>query len=1024
MVASTAIVPKEHIESLVSQLLYILSSSNTLSASTPSVPYSGGLSILNSNPTKLPGPELLHQLIAFGKYDNSMALDFLHADGKERVSYSYKQLDCLSTQFAVTLLEHLPSGGGGSTVPVLLPPSPELYVAMIGILKAGAAFVPLNLDAPMERIRFITADVGAAAIVTQSAFSDAFTWEGCPPVVFTDGGHAVSERRELELPTDIKPSALAYIMYTSGTTGTPKGVTISHSAATQSLLAHDRHIPALRRFLQFAAPTFDVFVFEMFFPLFRGGTLVGCDRGRLLANLPAAINELNIDVAELTPTVVGELIVGRGVVPGLKVLLTIGEMLTRHVVDQFGDGVLQGMYGPTEAAIHCTLATGFKKSWKVGDIGVPLDTVSAFILSTETNPDSEDVRVLPLGWVGELAVGGYQLADGYLNQPELTREAFIESKLHGRLYRTGDRARVLPDGRIECLGRVTAGQVKLRGQRIELGEVEQVVMRVPGVKVAIASVLESKLVVYVGGGLEKSSVYATCKRWLPKFMVPGDIVVFDELPRLPSGKVDRERLNKEYLGRTRVLSGDPATEKLGDMDQVVVETVGMLLGVRPSKQGSLVAQGLDSIQAIRLVTALRSEGFRIEVADVLNADCVEGIATAMSPIEIEGPNYRAAETVTARFKAVREAEELGTQLRHNHEIEDIIPCTSVQEAMLAETAKDSKAYCNWILLELPVKFCVSEIETAFRRVIDSNEILRTGFTTLNGGFAQVIWKHSRPGQFSEGSKIQREWEISCLEQLLEPQFEISLVKGEDRSQLIVQLHHAVYDGWCWEQILSDFSTSLGRSPLPVRPQFRQVVGYELSRSKDSESSRRSWVKALEGVSVSRLPSFHSHTDVRSGVFTEALSLRDSRERYETAARRMGVSPQVIIQTAWAYLLSFYTGSSDVVFGTVASGRTIAVDGIEDILGPTIHTLPVRVQLGQGKILREVVSDIHASNRLLLEHSRLSLREIRKACGIEGVLFDSLLIWQQTLRRGEERGLVRQVESRDHLEVRTRFGSFL
>ncbi|KAI9881684.1 MAG: non-ribosomal peptide synthetase nps2, partial [Watsoniomyces obsoletus] len=287
-------------------------------------------------------------------------------------------------------------------------------------------------------------------------------------------------------------------MYTSGSTGLPKGVKMSHLSVTQSLLAHDRHIPVFKRFLQFAAPTFDVAIFEVFFPFLRGATLIGCTRERMLADLPGVIVALDADAAELTPTVAGTLLRTRDAAPCLMILLTIGEMLIKSVIEEFGcsemrEGILFAMYGPTEAAIHCTIASRLPTSSSVRNIGKPLSTVTTFILRESTSTNAPEIALR--GEPGELAVAG-QLADGYLNRPDQNRAAFIDLPGYGQIYRTGDRAICIPDGSLEIIGRMSTGQVKLRGQRVELGEVEEVASRTSGLTMAVAVIVNDALVLF------------------------------------------------------------------------------------------------------------------------------------------------------------------------------------------------------------------------------------------------------------------------------------------------------------------------------------------------------------------------------------------------------------------------------------------------------------------------------------------------------------------------------------------------
>ena len=430
------------------------------------------LSILNPHPKKIPGPNLLHHLLANHVHNSSVAVEFLSSNGTtECLTFNqlHRRTNALARVLQSTWSNVSQSNSSYLVAPLYIPQSPDLYTAEIAILKAGAAFCPISLDTPEERLRFILQDVDAKVLLTTAHLRTSLPeLEGVSVIAVDDTIPGIDDG---DLVLNLCPSQPAYIMYTSGSTGQPKGVVLSHSAATQALLAHDRHIPQFSRFLQFASPTFDVSVFEIFFPLFRGCTLICADRRQLLNDLPGFINRLRVDAAELTPSIASSLLQGRKSVPSLKLLLTIGEMLRQDVVEHFagsvdGHGILCGMYGPTEATIHCTMQVAFRKDMPVGNIGVPLDTVSAFIVEAPMADDhaNKSVDILPVGEEGELAVGGCQLADGYLNRAEQTKAAFIRHPQYGMLYRTGDRARVTEDGRLECLGRISGGQVKLRGQ--------------------------------------------------------------------------------------------------------------------------------------------------------------------------------------------------------------------------------------------------------------------------------------------------------------------------------------------------------------------------------------------------------------------------------------------------------------------------------------------------------------------------------------------------------------------------------
>lgn len=322
----------------------------------------GAVSILNYPPVRLPGPSLLHELVHHGNDPNSVAIDGLLGDGT-RQQLSYAELHHAADLLALEILRSVPAPTTSRdfVVPLLIHQGPSLYVAMLAVLKAGGGFCPLQLDAPSERIKFILDDVGADLVLAAPELTERIPSAEAHVKVLPVSYPAPSPTTPLDtssLTTMSRSSdSLAYVMYTSGSTGKPKGVGVSHDAATQSLLAHDPHIPDFHRFLQFASPTFDVSIFEIFFPLFRGRTLVSCDRTTMLDDLPSVIGRMDVDACELTPTVAGSLLRSREAVPTLRLLLTIGEMLTDQVVSEFGgddnrSSILWGMYGPTEAAIH------------------------------------------------------------------------------------------------------------------------------------------------------------------------------------------------------------------------------------------------------------------------------------------------------------------------------------------------------------------------------------------------------------------------------------------------------------------------------------------------------------------------------------------------------------------------------------------------------------------------------------------------------------------------------------------------
>jgi len=643
-------------------------------------------------------------------------------------------------------------------------------------------------------------------------------------------------------------------------------VLLSHLAVTQSLLAHDTEIPQYKRFLQFASPTFDVSQFEIWFTFFRGGTLIACDRSELLDDLVGVMNEMKVDAAELTPTVAGSLLRDRKAVPQLRLLLTIGEMLTQDVIEEFGgsldqQGILYGMYGPTEAAIHCTMQSLFAADSKMGLIGKPLQTVSAFVMAPHI--DGHELEILPAGYVGELVVGGHQLADGYLNREDETRFAFVQHPLHGPLYRTGDKARMLPDGTLECVGRIAAGQVKLRGQRLELGEIEQAAVRAPGCSHAVAIVVENSLVVFCltrNSQCSPEDVTNACKEFLPSYMLPNETVLQTEFPRLPSGKVDKQTLEATY--RASVVDADSPVVQSTD-SSLMLRVCDIVRGIvkHPVTQSSRLARlGIDSIGAIRLAAAFRSQRFELSAVEILKCKTVDALCTFVRT----KPSMQHKEDIPSKFPM--KSDHLRPQsipLEKWHLVQGMMPCTALQTSMLAETMKDSGAYCNWIELEFASEMTIDNISASLHKLVKEQSMLRTGFALDHSPeqmgsvvFEQYIWHDIDPDIIKIGTCPEEYTFRLSNDQLLHP-LHIHIFQQQAATKALIQIHHSLYDGWSLDLLLVDLSHLLRGETPPSRPQFSKVTECYCdwySYSQDRILARDYWEHQLLGFKPVKLPS--------------------------------------------------------------------------------------------------------------------------------------------------------------------------
>ncbi|KXJ88606.1 hypothetical protein Micbo1qcDRAFT_151065 [Microdochium bolleyi] len=996
-----------------------------------------GLSILNPCPITIDGPGLLHDLVDHG---SKLAIDYFPRSGSS-VSLAYIDLhtaaDALAQRISASLrscTEFDVTSSEPFVVPLLIPQSPALYIAQLAILKAGGAFCPLNLDAPRERINFILNDVGAKIVLSSPDLAARLPQEdGKRRILLVESTAPsttlFSDTKEKLGPTQ-SPDSLAYVMYTSGSTGTPKGVGISHRAATQALLAHDRHLPAFKRFLQFAAPTFDVSVFEIFFPFMRGSTLVCCDRGELLANLPDLITRTNVDACELTPSVAGSLLKSRDRAPSLKLLLTIGEMLTDPVIQEFGgddlrDSILWGMYGPTEATIHCTLQPAFQHNQPRRNIGFPLENVSAFIIDADA---SIPFAPLPLGQTGELVVGGNQLAVGYIQRPEQTAAVFIDSP-YGRVYRTGDKAIMTAEGTIECLGRINDTQVKLNGQRMELGEVEQVVLGTPGCHSAVAVIVANTLVAFAAvDQLEgaETKIVERCKSWLPVFMVPTDLRVMSDFPRLPSGKVDRKRMVADYQAEAEE-SHNQNLRYEDDLERKLCQIAEQLTRRDLNPSSRLASSGIDSLVAIEYAAELRRAEIDVSPVDILDSTTFHEVYFAarrrmqrrQTATNRERPSQErsaSANTLPASAHGLDPALLFGA--------EGVSHCTTLQRSMITETLQDSRMYVNELQLGFPIGAEPKDIRKWFLQVCDQNQILRTGFAHCEDWLCQITWAAMPEEQITIVEEFDRSHAGDIEKFLLHPlevQIRGSAGAAHDGPMAKITIHHAIYDGWTADLLVEQLNTLSKEEPISVPPQFQDVVAAsEELKTQDHTASQEYWAEELRASTLAGIPNFRTRPVDQPEIQIMRREFGVSPQQVKETSSRFSLSDQVVFQAALAWLWSAVTGVDDIVLGSVSSGRTIPVNGIESAMGPFMTTLPLRVQFNQFQTVTELFQVIQASNRRSLKHGGLPLSDIKKAAGIppRSRIFDVIFAYQESIlsRRAPKDG-IREVSHKDAVEAK-------
>ncbi|MET0398428.1 MAG: non-ribosomal peptide synthase/polyketide synthase, partial [Longimicrobiaceae bacterium] len=946
-------------------------------------------------------------------------------------SMTYAELERRSSQLA----HHLRRRGAGPEVRVgiCLERGLDLVVGVLGVLRAGGVYVPLDPTFPAERLAYMLADSGAPLLLSRAALLDRLPGFGGEVVCLDRDAAAIATEPELALPVRLDACNAAYVIYTSGSTGTPKGVVVEHGSMANFVVAMQRLYDYREgeAVLGVGSFAFDVWIFETFVPLVCGATarVLPAERVRDGAALVEELRTAGRMAA--VPAIFRQAIqaarqVEPGALVGVRYVFAGGEAVPpemwAEMREVFPGARLFVGYGPTEATVLATMFAVPEGQHGGGPvIGRPLPNARTYVLDARGD-------ALPVGVPGELYLGGTGVARGYLGRPELTAERFVPDPFGGelgsRLYRTGDRVRWRADEELEYLGRLDT-QVKIRGFRIELGEVESALAAHPQVREALALVREDVpgrrvLTAYVvpeeGEEIAAAELRERLAAGLPEYMVPGAYVVLERFPLSAVGKVDRRALPAPSRGAVEEGYVAPRTPLEEVLSGIWAEVLGMeSFGV----EESFFALGGDSILSIQVISRARRRGLALTARQLFENPTVAGLARV---VESAGAEPAAAQETDAASSAFPlsglDREALDSLVGGDGEVEDVYPLTPMQEGMLFHTlyAPGSGIYVRQSVFVLEGPLDDWALERAWQGVVARHEALRAGFA-WEGVHRPVQRIHREPG-VPFGRTDWRGLAPADVQARLETYLTEDRVRGFDPAcaplmrlelfclareehRLLWTTHHVIVDGWSLSLIFRDVLAlytvyARGEATPRLEPagRYRDYVAW-LER-QDRSRAESYWRAALVGFDAPtrlRLPKAAGH-DGGDGITGSAKAVFDEaamRPLRELAARR-GVTMNTLVQGAWALLLSRYAGEDDVVFGAAVSGRPAELPGVEATVGLFINSLPVRARVDSTAPAGEWLEAFQERQVRAREYEYSPLVEVKKWSGVPDgePLFETLV----------------------------------
>lgn len=895
---------------------------------------------------------------------------------------SYERLDELSSNFAVELR----SAGveKHDLVAICTARGMEMIVGILGILKAGAAYVPIDPEYPDERIVYILDDTSCKFVCSDAHCKDKVSRVSTTRLFIDINLEELASRRYESILRDIAPEQLAYLIYTSGSSGKPKGVMIEHRGVV-NLVKSQKAALSLRpgiRTLQFASFSFDASCYDIFNTLLHGGALVMCSKEVLLdgAALNAVLKAQQVELITIPPSYLS--VISEGV-SGIKTVVSAGESLSAKLAAKItSKGIrILNAYGPTENTVCATLSTQPVHENGIVTIGRPIDNVAVYIMD-------KNLRLLPIGIPGEICIAGNQLSRGYFNNEALTEEVFIKASvvdgLECRLYRTGDIGRWLPDGNIEYLGR-NDEQVKIRGFRIELAEVQRAVDNCKGIAqgvVVVKSQSDDKhLLAFVipDGTFSEKQIYDQLAATLPAFMLPESIIMIDKFPTTTSGKVDKAALVAYELST-------PSSEVLIQPQNAVEEAIALmwreLLNIeRVGINQNFFDLGGHSLLVIRMLSKISKEfSASLSVGDVFKSATIAELARLIG--ENGTPNM---------VRRIPKAE------RPEH-----IPLAYSQERLwFIDKFEGSVQYHIPGVLRLRGRFDVNALEQSFRGVINRHETLRTVIDHHEGIACQrvldeVDWFLRYYDEPKHGTATGLPLLIKGV---IEEPFDLSrdlpiratLVRlQDDEAVLVVVQHHIAGDGWSLNIFIKEF-VELYSSIMENRSPFFESLSIQFAdyaiwqRSDDFEEIIKPqlayWEKQLRGVEPLSFPGGGIlASQPNSGALAEFTIPQDLVIQLDRRCHSENVTRFMFLLTAFKILLYRYTGQEDICIGSAIANRSQAE--IAGLIGFFANSVAIRSRVFADQTIRALLATIRDTTINAYERQDVPFEKIVEAVVIE------------------------------------------